>query len=92
MRRNFGNEQENYMSTLDNQQKQLMFDYSSGLTTEEETVKAEGLISTNEQAAKLYSKLKIAFLPLQILGVVSCPDDLAERTVLRLKSLANGRQ
>lgn len=77
---------------LNNQQKQLMFDYSSGLTTKKETVEAKRLISSNKQAAKLYSKLKIALLPLQISGAVSCPDDLAERTILRLKSLANGRQ
>lgn len=77
---------------LNDQQKQLMFDYSSGLTTKKETVEAERLISSNEQAAKLYSKLKIVLLPLQILGVVSCPDDLAERTILRLKLLASGRQ
>jgi hypothetical protein len=77
---------------LNNQQKQLMFDYSSGLTTQKETIEAERLIGSNEQAAKLYSKLKITLLPLQILGVVSCPNDLAERTILRLKSRANGGQ
>lgn len=34
---------------LSNQQGQLIFDYSSGLTTtEKETIEAERLISTNE--------------------------------------------
>lgn len=92
MCRNCENEKDNSMRTLDNPQKQLMFDYSSGLTTEKETVEAEGLISTNEQAAKLHSKLKIALSPLKMLGYVSCPDDLAEGTILRLKSLADGRR
>ncbi len=78
---------------LDNQQGQLIFDYSSGLTTtEEETVEAERLIGTNEQATKLHSALKFFINALGSLASEPCPDELVERTILRLKSLANGRQ
>ena len=93
MCRNFDNEQETSMSKLDNQQGQLIFDYSSGLTTtEKETVEAERLIGTNEQAAKLHSALKFFINALGSLASKPCPDELVERTILRLKSLANGRQ
>jgi len=81
------------MSKLDNQQGQLIFDYSSGLTTtEEETVEAERLISSDEQAAKLHSAIKFFTNALGSLESEPCPDELVERTILRLKSLANGRQ
>jgi len=93
MCRNFDNEQETSMSKLDDQQGQLIFDYSSGLTTtEEETVEAERLISTNEQTAKLHSTLKFFINALGSLASEPCPDGLVERAILRLKSLANGRQ
>jgi len=78
---------------LDDQQGQLIFDYSSGLTTtEEETVEAKRLISTNEQAAKLHSALKFFTKALGSLESEPCPDELVERTILRLKSLANGKR
>ena len=79
--------------SLNNRQNQLIFDYSSGLTTTEEKVlEAEMLISSNEQAAKLHSALKFFINALGSLASESCPDELVERTILRLKSLANGRQ
>jgi hypothetical protein len=77
---------------LNNQQKQLMFYYSSGLTTKKETVEAKRLISSNKQAAKLHSALKFFTKALGSLEPEPCPDELVERTVLRLKSLADGKQ
>ena len=78
---------------LNNQQGQLIFDYSSGLTTtEEETFEAERLISANEQAAKFHSALKFITNALGSLESEPCPDEWVERTILRLKSLANENQ
>ena len=76
------------MTELNNQQKQLLFDYCLGLTPEEATDEAEQLIGSNEQAAEIHSKLKTALLPLKSLESESCPDDLAEGTIWRLNNLA----
>jgi hypothetical protein len=85
MCRNFNNEQETSM--------RLIFDYGSGLTTtEEETFEAERLIGTNEQAAKLHSALKFITNAFGCLESELCPNESAERTILRLKSLADRKQ
>jgi len=80
------------MRSLSNQQKQLLFDYCIGLTSQEETTEAEALISSNEEASELYTKLKSSFLPLDSLELEPCPDNLAERTIWRLSNLANSSQ
>jgi hypothetical protein len=80
------------MTELNSQQKQLLFDYCLGLTTEEATAEAEQLIASNEQAAEIHSKLKTAFLPLKSLESDPCPDDLAEGTIWRLSNLARSSQ
>jgi hypothetical protein len=76
------------MTELNNQQKQLLFDYCLGLTTEETSVEAEGLIASNNQAAEIYSRLKTALSPLKILESEPCPDSLAEGTIWRLNNVA----
>jgi hypothetical protein len=80
------------MIPLNSDQKQLLFDYCLGLTSIEQTAEAEALISSNEQAALIHTKLKATLEPLDSLESESCPDSLAERTVLRLNSLANSSQ
>ncbi|MHC4545469.1 MAG: hypothetical protein ACYTDW_13880 [Planctomycetota bacterium] len=73
------------MSSLSTQQKQLLFDYSLGLTSDEEIVQAEQLIACNKQAVEIHSKLKAVLLPLDsIVQPEPCRDELAERTVQRL--------
>jgi prepilin-type processing-associated H-X9-DG protein len=79
------------MTELNDQQKQLLFDYCLGLTTEETTA-AEGLIASNKQAAEICSKLKAALSPLKSLESDSCPDSLAEGTIWRLKNVARSSQ
>jgi hypothetical protein len=79
---------------LDYQQKQLIFDYSLGLTTTEgKTIEAERLISTSDQAAKLHASLKFITAIIKV-GLESepCPDELVERTISRLKLRANKKQ
>jgi hypothetical protein len=80
------------MIPLTSEKKQLLFDYCIGLTSQEQTAEAEELISSNPEAAQIHSKLKAFFAPLNTLEPESCPDALAERTVWRLKSLANSSQ
>jgi len=76
------------MTPLNNDQKELLFDYCMGLTREEETSQAEQLISSNQQASELYAKLKASVSPLDTLEPVECPDELVESTVFGLKNLA----
>jgi len=80
------------MSSLNNEQKQLLFDYCIGLTSREEAAEAEALISSSEEAAELHSKLKASLSPLDSLTPEPCPDELAERTVGRLNNLARSSQ
>ena len=79
------------MSTLNSQQKQLIFDYCVGLTSEEATIQAEKLVSSDKEAAEIHSKIKAALLPLAAVRQESCPDVLAERTIESISALALGR-
>jgi hypothetical protein len=80
------------MSPLNNEQKQLLFDYCIGLTSQKETAEAEALISSNKEAAKIHSKLKAALTPLDSLEPGPCPDELVEHTIWRVNKLADSSQ
>jgi hypothetical protein len=80
------------MSTLDNQQRQLIFDYSLGLTTGKETAKAEELVGSNKQAAELHAALRTITSAFDSLESELCPDELVERTVLRLTNTARASE
>ena len=41
------------MNPLNNEQKELLFDYCIGLTSQTETDEAEALISSNQEAAEI---------------------------------------
>ena len=80
------------MTSLNSDQKQLLFDYCSGLTTDAEAREAEHLIASNKNAAETHEKLKAALEPLTSLKTKSCPDELAEGTILRLRNIARSSQ
>ncbi|HEW78899.1 MAG TPA: hypothetical protein ENH34_02885 [Phycisphaerales bacterium] len=80
------------MTLLSNHQKQLLFDYCVGLTSEKESTEAEALISSNEEAGQIHSKLKAALAPLESVEPEFCPDDLVESTIWRLNNLARSSQ
>jgi hypothetical protein len=80
------------MTELNSQQKELLFDYCLGLTTEDQNTQAKQLIASNRQAAEVYSKLKVALSPLKNLKTEPCPDSLVEGTVWRLNNLARSSQ
>jgi anti-sigma-K factor RskA len=80
------------MTELNNQQKQLLFDYCLGLTPQEANVEVEQLIASNKQAAEIHAKLTNALSPLKTLEAESCPDNLAEGTIWRLNNVARSSQ
>jgi len=80
------------MTPLDDQKKQLLFDYCLGLTSEEQNTGVEALISASKEAAEITSKLKAALAPLESLAPEPCPDELAESTIWRLNNVARSSQ
>jgi len=80
------------MTPLNNQQERLVFDYCSGLASEEDATQAEQLIASNEQAATLCENLKAALAPLTDLQHLSCPRELVEGTIFRLNAAARASQ
>jgi len=80
------------MSVLSNEQKQLLLDYCIGITSDEESIQARKLISSNPQAAELHSTIKAVLSPLDSVEPASCPDGLAEATIARLKNAARASQ
>jgi hypothetical protein len=80
------------MITLNSEQKQLLFDYCLGLTSQEQSSEAEALISSNQAAVEIHSKLQATLAPLDSLEPEPCPDFLAEHTILRLNDLASSNQ
>jgi hypothetical protein len=80
------------MSSVSKQQKQLLFDYSLGLSSEKETIQAERLIAHNKVAAEIHSKIKASLEPLNRIQIEACRDELVERTVRRLCELARSER
>ncbi len=80
------------MSTLSDKQKQLLFDYSIGLTNEKENTEVEQLLSSHEDAVKIHSKLKPVLELLDNLETESCSDTLFEQTIMRLNKAATESQ
>ena len=73
------------MTTLNDDQKQLLFDFSLGLTSEHETTQAEMLLTSSQEAAEIHQMLRSTLAPLESVEVEPCPDDLTERLFSRLK-------
>jgi prepilin-type processing-associated H-X9-DG protein len=76
-------EQKGIMIPLNEQQKELLFDYCLGLTTELENAQIQELIFSNEQASRLVSSIKASLSPLDTIAQDECPEELAEGTVWR---------
>jgi prepilin-type processing-associated H-X9-DG protein len=80
------------MTPLNNQQKQLLFDYCIGVTSAKQAAEIEELIASNAEASEIHSKLKAALAPLETLEPQTCPDELVEGTIWRLNNLAHSSQ
>lgn len=76
------------MTPLNDSQKQLLFDYSLGVTTDRENDEAEALIAGNEDAVEFYQSVQHTLAPLDTVELETCPDDLTERLFARLKQAA----
>ena len=77
------------MSPLNNEQKQLLFSYCMGLTSKEQSIEAKNLISSNEEASQIYSKIKKSLSPLDYVESEPCPDALLEKTIVSINKHAN---
>ncbi|MGA2071333.1 MAG: hypothetical protein ABSG97_08275, partial [Sedimentisphaerales bacterium] len=73
------------MISLNSQQKELLFDYCLGITSETESSQAQELVFSNEQAAKFVTSIKSSLSPLESITPEECPDELAEGTIWRIK-------
>lgn len=76
------------MTPLSDRQKQLLFDYSLGLTSEREVDEVEALIAANEEAVELYQSIQLTLAPLDSVEVEPCPEDLTERLFSRMRESA----
>ena len=73
------------MTSLSDQQKQLLFDYSLGLASDRESAEAEKLLSWNQEASKLHRTLQLTLAPLDSVELDPCPDELTEQLFQRLR-------
>ena len=78
------------MKLLKKRQKELLFDYCLGITSEKEEDIAEVLISSNKEAVEIHRKLKAVLVPLESIRPELCPDLLAERTIFWILSTPAG--
>lgn len=79
------------MTPLTDRHKQLLFDYSLGLTTEHESREAERLLAASHEAAALHRMLRDTLSPLAALEVEPCPDELTDRLFARVAELAQAQ-
>jgi len=80
------------MTALNNQQKQLLFDYCLGLVSPEEAAEAESLIASGEEAAGIHARIKSSLVPLEALETEPCPDELVEGTIWRVNNVVRSSQ
>ncbi len=80
------------MTPLRDQQKQLLFDYSLGLTSARQSAEARRLLSQNEEAVKVYQTFQNVLSPLESLELDPCPDESTERLFARLKEATRERR
>ena len=71
------------MTPLSEQQKQLLFDYCLGITSEIENSQAQELVFSNDQAGRFVTSVKASLSPLDSIAPEPCPEELAEGTIWR---------
>jgi len=76
------------MSGFNQEQKDLVFQHCLGLSAPEEGARTARVIAGNDEAAESHARIKAALAPLQMVSPHACPDELADRTVARLRELA----
>ncbi|MHC4352910.1 MAG: hypothetical protein ACYTE3_15990 [Planctomycetota bacterium] len=76
------------MTRLSSGQKELIFDYCMGLASPEQIVEARKLISSDEEAAQIHSKLQATLAPLENITLEECPQHLVESTLSHVDTVA----
>jgi hypothetical protein len=81
------------MSQLSNEQRELVLEYFFACTDEERFRQAEELVTTDHEAAELFSKLSGSMNVMETLrDVPTCPDALVQATLMRLNAAARSSQ
>jgi len=80
------------MNSLNEEQFQVLLDYALGAASEDEALQAQSLLSSSAEASEIFMRIKASLSPLESLGPQSCPDELAERTILRLNEQVRSSQ
>ena len=81
------------MSQLTNEQKELVLEYFFACTDEERFRQAEELVTTNHEAAELFTRLQATTKIMDSLrDVPQCPDALMQATLMRLNAAARSSQ
>jgi len=75
--------------SISQQEKDLIFDFYFKRLDQAEAAGAAGLIAANPEAAKFYDGLQSSLAPLEFVKEDSCPDELAQQTVAKLKLAAS---
>ena len=71
------------MTPLSDQQKELLFGYCLGITTEVENAQIQELIFSSDEAARFVASIKASLSPLDSITPEQCPEELAEGTIWR---------
>ena len=71
------------MTPLSESQKQSLFDYCLGITSQVENAQAQELIFSNDEAGRFVTSIKTSLSPLDSITPEECPEELAEGTVWR---------
>lgn len=71
------------MTQLSEQQKELLFNYCLGITSEVENAQIQELIFSSNEAARFVASIKASLSPLDSIIPEKCPEELAEGTIWR---------
>lgn len=74
------------MSGMTNAEKELIFEYSFGLCSEQDAQRARELIKSHPEGDRLHRTVRSSVSPLDSFEAEACPDYLVERTLLALKN------
>ena len=80
------------MNQLTRQQQELILDFYFRCGQEADIQRGRDLIASNPEAAKLYAKLEDTLSVLDPIKYESCPDNLVDLTIARLKLAASSQK
>jgi prepilin-type processing-associated H-X9-DG protein len=80
------------MTQLSEQQKELLFGYCLGITSEVENAQIQELIFSSDEAAKFVASIKASLSPLDSVMPEQCPEELADGTVWRAQQAVRTSQ